>query len=165
MISSTISTPLGQMIAISDEQYLYLLEFVDCKGLDHEIEQLKRKTNVLIVQGKTPPIVSIEKELGLYFARKLKKFETPIKIMGTAFQQDVWRSLQTIGYGQTRSYKQLAQAVAKPKACRAVANANAANQLAIIVPCHRVINSDGKLGGYGGQVWRKKRLLELEDSL
>jgi AraC family transcriptional regulator of adaptative response/methylated-DNA-[protein]-cysteine methyltransferase len=150
------------MIAIADEQQLYLLEFVDCKGLSKEIERLERNTSASIVQGKNPPIVSIEKELELYFAGKLKKFETPIKIMGTPFRQDVWRSLQAIGYGETISYKQLAEAIGNPKACRAVANANGANQLAIIIPCHRVINSDGKLGGYGGGINRKQLLLDLE---
>lgn len=157
-----LKTPLGLMTAIADDESLYLLEFVDCRGLEREIERITQTTNLPIIFGSTPILNLIKKELKLYFECGLKEFKTPIKCLGTSFQKLVWIELQKIPYGQTRSYLNIAQAVGKPTACRAAAGANGANQLAIIIPCHRVINSNGKLGGYAGGVARKKWLLNHE---
>jgi AraC family transcriptional regulator of adaptative response/methylated-DNA-[protein]-cysteine methyltransferase len=160
-----IDTPLGPMIAIADQNALYLLEFVDRRGLEKEIEKLRIKTSSAILPGKTDPICQIEKELQLYFHGKLKAFKTPIHMMGSLFQKDVWLELQRIPIGETRSYRDIARAIKRPLAVRAVARANGANQFAILVPCHRVINTNGDLGGYGGGMARKKWLLAHEESM
>lgn len=157
-----IDSKLGPMLAIADDDGLYLLEFVDRRGLEREIERLRLKMKAAIIPGMTEPIQSIALELASYFNGTLVTFNTPIHIIGSEFQQLVWAELMRIPYGQTRSYTSQAEAIGKPTACRAVANANGANQLAIIIPCHRIINSDGKLGGYGGGISRKKWLIEHE---
>ena len=157
-----IDTPLGPMIAIADEVALFLLEFIDRRGLEREIERLRKKNRAAIIPGNTGPLQSIRDELELYFAGKLLEFKTPIALGGTPFQRKVWLELQKIAPGTTSAYSELACAVGNPAACRAVAGANGANQLAIIIPCHRVINIDGTIGGYGGGVMRKKWLLNHE---
>lgn len=157
--SHLLDTPLGPMLAVADEKVLYLLEFVDRPGLECEIEMLRKKLTSLIVPGKTAPIDSIEKELQQYFKAELSHFQTPIQLLGSSFQREVWRELQKIPLGQTRSYSEIARAIKKPSAVRAGANANGANQLAIIVPCHRVIRANGDLGGYGGGIAKKEWLL------
>jgi AraC family transcriptional regulator of adaptative response/methylated-DNA-[protein]-cysteine methyltransferase len=159
---SYIKTPIGEVIAIANEEKLLLLEFVDCRGIEGEIERLKKQTKSSIEPGTNKVLQSIEKELREYFAGKLKTFKTPLALSGTSFQESVWRALNKIPYGETRSYAQVAQSLGKPTAFRAVANANGANQLAIVIPCHRVINSNGELGGYGGHVHRKEWLLKHE---
>lgn len=160
--ASWLDTPLGPMLAVSDEQALYLLEFVDRRGLEREIERLRNKANAAIIPGDSSPIQSIEKELELYFSGSLKQFKTPICLIGSPFQKKTWQALIDIPYGETRSYMQQAQIIGKPLAYRAVANANGANQLAIVIPCHRVINANGELGGYGGGISRKQWLLDHE---
>ncbi len=157
-----LDTRLGPMLAISDEGALYLLEFVDRRGLEREVERLKKATRSMIVPGCTSPIKSIERELKLYFDGELKEFKTPLVFLGSSFTKHVWEELQKIPYGHTRSYAQIASAMGKPSAYRAVARANGANQLAIIIPCHRVINTNGELGGYGGGISRKQWLINHE---
>jgi methylated-DNA-[protein]-cysteine S-methyltransferase len=104
----------------------------------------------------------LRQELDLYFQGRLKVFATPLETIGTAFQQQVWNALLTIPYGETRSYKEQAQQLGNPKAVRAVAAANGQNKVSILIPCHRVIGSDGKLTGYAGGLNRKQSLLALE---
>ncbi len=157
-----IDTPLGPMIAISDEEALYLLEFVNRRGLEREIERLRKILRAAIIPGKTEIIDSIEKELKRYFRGELNQFLTPIMMVGTPFQKSVWSELMKIPIGKTRSYSDIAKKIGNSGAVRAVGSANGANQLAIIIPCHRVINHDGQLGGYGGGLARKKWLLEHE---
>lgn len=160
--ASWIDTPLGPMIAIADSDVLYLLEFIDRRGLEREVERLRIKLKAAIMPGSTAPIELIQKELKLYFTGSLRVFTTPIHILGSNFQQKVWNELLQIPYGQTRSYLKQAEAIGNGKAVRAVANANGANQFAIIIPCHRIINNNGELGGYGGGLMRKKWLIEHE---
>ncbi len=150
------------MLAISDDKSLYLLEFVDRKGLEKEIDQLKKKTKLSIVPGKTAPIEQIENELNDYFSQKPPTFKTPFILFGTPFQKRVWEELQKIPSGATRSYGEIAKAIGKPSAFRAVALANSMNQFAIMIPCHRVINSNGALGGYAGGIKKKEWLLKHE---
>ncbi|MCP5322721.1 MAG: methylated-DNA--[protein]-cysteine S-methyltransferase [Candidatus Paracaedibacteraceae bacterium] len=157
-----LETPLGPMVAISDDESLYLLEFFDRKGLSAEIEYLVKKKGAHIISATAPPLVSIKEELKAYFNGSLKKFETPFSLRGTDFQKLAWNALTEIPYGETRSYMQQAEAVNRSAAHRAVANANGANQLAIIIPCHRIINANGQLGGYGAGLARKKWLIEHE---
>ncbi|WP_040255919.1 methylated-DNA--[protein]-cysteine S-methyltransferase [Rickettsia hoogstraalii] len=160
--SAWLDTPLGSMLVISDEERLYLLDFAESKGLEHKIKRLKAKTKSAITEDRTKPILSIEEELKLYFNGTLQKFNTPIYLLGSPFQKMVWQELINIPYGKTRSYLNQAKALGKPTSYRAVANANGMNQLATIVPCHRIINSNGELGGYGGGLHRKKWLIEHE---
>lgn len=157
-----LDSPLGPMLAIADEEKLFLLEFVERRGLEKEIERLRKRMKIAIVPGVTEPLRSIERELKKYFEGKLKKFETPLFLLGSDFQKRVWKELIKIPYGTTRSYAAQAAAMGVPAATRAVANANGANQLAIIIPCHRIINSNGALGGYGGGLARKEWLLQHE---
>ena len=157
-----IETPIGTMIAIADKYSLYLLEFLDRKALPGEMEKLKKITNSEIVMGREEPIDLVEKELNLYFAGKILSFNTPLAEFGSRFTREVWDALRSIPVGELRSYSDIAQAIGSTSACRAVARANGANQISILIPCHRVIGADGTLTGYGGGLWRKKWLIEHE---
>ena len=107
-------------------------------------------------------ILLITNQLNEYFEGRRIEFTMPLVTPGTSFQETVWEELRRIPYGSTRSYKQQAEAINNPEAVRAVANANGVNRISILIPCHRVIGSDGQLTGYGGGLWRKKWLLDLE---
>lgn len=156
-------TKLGIMLAVASDTALYLLKFIDSPEQSGEVERLQKKTNSIILSGTTPIIRSIQEELNAYFNQQLKAFKTPIGFLGTPFQMQVWNALIKIPYGETRSYAEIARMINKPTAYRAVAQANSANQLSIIIPCHRVINNNGKLGGYNGGVTRKQWLLDHEE--
>ncbi|MCC8370499.1 MAG: methylated-DNA--[protein]-cysteine S-methyltransferase [Rickettsia endosymbiont of Stiretrus anchorago] len=160
--STFLDTPLGSMLAISDEEKLYLLDFAESKGLERKIKMLKVKTKLSIIDGNTKPISSVEKELKSYFDGNLQKFNTSLCLVGSEFQKLVWEKLMNVPYGETRSYFTQAKAVGKETAYRAVANANGANRFAIIIPCHRIINNNGELGGYASGLHRKKWLIEHE---
>lgn len=162
---SRINTPLGCMIAVADENVLYFLGFEDYLGLKLPVETMAKRLALKIKLGTTPVLAYIERELASYFAGELKEFKTPLTLQGTSFQQQTWQELQKIPYGQTCSYAAVAAALGKPSASRAIGRANGANQCAIIVPCHRVINANGTLGGYASGIERKQWLLEHEKSL
>lgn len=157
-----LDTPLGLMIAIADDKVLYLLEFVDRRGLEREVERLRIKIKAAIIPGQTVIIKQIKSELEQYFKGELREFKTPLFLLGSPFQKVIWEALKKIPLGQTKSYTDLAKLIGSPLACRAVANANGANQFAIIIPCHRVINTNGQLGGYAGGLVRKQWLLNHE---
>ena len=157
-----IDTVLGPMLAVADDRGLRLLEFVDRRALETEIALIRRKTGCIVVPGEHPILDQIESELDAYFQGSNLQFETPVELCGSSFEQDVWRELQSIPVGHTHSYAQVARAVNRSEAVRAVGRANGKNCLAIIVPCHRVIGSNGKLTGYGGGLWRKQWLLDHE---
>jgi len=157
-------TPLGDMLAIADEHYLYVLNFFDTVGFDKQINIWEKQTGFLCKEGISDPVHSIQQELKAYFLGELQEFKTPVKLFGTEFQQKVWRMLESIPFGQTISYTELAEKAGKPLACRAAANANAVNRLAILIPCHRVIRLGGALGGYAGGIVRKHWLIEHEQS-
>lgn len=160
--SAQIETPLGGMLAVADEEKLYLLEFADHKKLKKKLEHLEIYSHSAITPGETRILDSIKQELDLYFAGKLQNFSTPTHIEGSEFQSLIWHTLKEIPYGETISYSQLAANINRPLARRAAANANSANRFSIIVPCHRVVGSGGKLGGYGGGVPRKRWLIAHE---
>lgn len=165
LYSSIIQTPLGEMWALADEERLFLLEFMRSPALQKKTTLCKAVVSMQNIPRKTAPLISIEQELQAYFLGQLPQFNTPIGwLSGSSFQQQVWQALRTIPCGKTISYAQLAQKVERPLAHRAVANANGANWLAIIVPCHRVIRSGGQLGGYASGIERKRWLLEHEES-
>ncbi|MDA8383752.1 MAG: trifunctional transcriptional activator/DNA repair protein Ada/methylated-DNA--[protein]-cysteine S-methyltransferase [Betaproteobacteria bacterium] len=157
-----VETPLGAMLAIADEDALHLLEFSERKALPAELTRLRRRTGSAISFGRSAPIVSVKAELRAYFGGCLVGFSTPIIQHGSAFTRRVWQELAAIPPGTSRSYAEIAAAIGHPAAVRAVARANGANSIAIVVPCHRVIGSDGALTGYGGGLWRKRWLIEHE---
>ncbi len=111
-----------------------------------------------------PALQQVRGELDAYFAGGLERFETPLDLRGTEFQRDVWEALRRIPYGETRTYAEVAADVERPRACRAVGLANGANPVPLIVPCHRVVAAGGKLGGFGGGLDTKRKLLALEQS-
>lgn len=163
LISRTYSTPLGDMLALVSPQGLCLLEFAErTRGLEREIAQVNAARGGPAQAGESALTRQLGKELAEYFAGRRQGFDVPLDLVGTPFQQDVWRALLTIAYGHTRSYAEQSRQVGKPTAMRAVAAANGANKISIVVPCHRVIGSDGSLTGYGGGVVRKEWLLALE---
>lgn len=157
-----LETPLGTMFACATETGICLLEFSDRKMLETELKTLSQKLNASIVQGSSPHFDLLQQQLDEYFEGRRKTFTVPLCTPGTDFQQAVWKMLQTIPYGSTRSYKQQSIAIDKPEAVRAVAQANGMNRISILIPCHRVIGEDGSLTGYGGGLMRKQWLLELE---
>ncbi|MEP2026951.1 methylated-DNA--[protein]-cysteine S-methyltransferase [Reichenbachiella sp.] len=157
-----IPTPLGPMIAGATEKGICLLEFTDRRMIETQVERLRKYLKAELIPGQSPLFQTLTHELKQYFEGGLKKFTVPLETPGTEFQQKVWKVLQDIPYGKTRSYKEQAIAINNLKAIRAVATANGDNRIAIIIPCHRVIGSDGSMTGYGGGVWRKQKLLELE---
>jgi AraC family transcriptional regulator of adaptative response/methylated-DNA-[protein]-cysteine methyltransferase len=162
LTSTEFETILGPMLAIADEQALYLLEFLDGKKLAQKRKQLHLRTGFSISPGIAPPLQSIQKELASYFEGTLRAFTTPVCLNGTVFQQRAWKALQAIPYGETRAYADMANQIGQPTAFRAVANANGANLLPIIIPCHRVIQMDGRLGGFSSGIHRKEWLLAHE---
>lgn len=160
--SCVITTPLGSMIALADDAALYFLAFEDQADLKEELARLTKQTGATVVSGTNAIIKMTSIELKDYFEGKLITFKTPVKLFGTPFQVKVWQALQTIPFGKTVSYAQLSHGIGLPTAFRAVANANGANRLPLIIPCHRVIKSDGQLCGYNAGVSRKAWLLEHE---
>ncbi|CAB4600077.1 MAG: bifunctional transcriptional activator/DNA repair enzyme AdaA [Betaproteobacteria bacterium] len=157
-----LTTPLGPMLAMAEASGVVLLEFCDRPALPRELEDLRHNHGYAAVPGDHPNLRKLEGELSRYFNGHLVEFSVPIFAPGTAFDGAVWEALSRIPYGATRSYAELAQAIGHPTAVRAVAGANGRNRLAILLPCHRVIASDGGLGGYGGGTARKAFLLKLE---
>jgi AraC family transcriptional regulator of adaptative response/methylated-DNA-[protein]-cysteine methyltransferase len=141
-----------------------LLEFTDRRMLDAQFVTLRRVFKRPIVPGSNAILEKLREQLSAYFAGKLRKFTVPLQSPGSPFQQKVWDELQRIPYGKTISYEELADRAGTPHAQRAAGSANGKNRIAIVIPCHRVVNKSGKLGGYGGGLWRKQRLLEIEQA-
>lgn len=157
-----IETDLGTMVACATDKGVCLLEFSDRKGLETELKQLAKYHNANIVQGQNKYFKQLKEELDAYFEGRLKEFNVPLDISGTDFQKQVWQALVEIPYGTTSSYLRQAEVLGNPLSVRAVANANGMNKIAIIIPCHRVVGSDGSLTGYAGGLWRKRKLIDLE---
>ena len=157
-----IPTPLGDMVAVTDKSALHLLEFVDRKALRTELAKLESQAKDRIGIGRTTVSEQVSAELDAFFSGVSASFQTPLAYHGSDFSRRVWEQLREIPPGQTRSYASIAKAIGRPSATRAVARANGANQIALIIPCHRVIGADGSLAGYGGGLWRKQKLLEIE---
>lgn len=157
-----LRSPLGPLLAGATSAGLCLLEFTDRRMLAAQLTTLRKLVPVPVVPGTNDHLKRAEAELAAYFDGKLRAFTVPLVYPGTDFQRRVWDQLLAIPYGETRSYEQLAQAVGEPNAARAVGRANGLNRLAVVIPCHRVVNKGGALGGYGGGLRRKEFLLELE---
>ncbi len=165
LYSTWLETPIGSMIVISDETHLFLFEFVDRRGLENEILQLRKRLHATILPERKKVVDLLEQQLDQYFADELIQFTVPIQLIGSEFQKNVWKNLIEIPIGETMSYKALAEKLKKPSASRAVANANGANIISILIPCHRVVRSNGELGGYGGGIARKEWLLDHEKKI
>jgi methylated-DNA-[protein]-cysteine S-methyltransferase len=142
----SVATPIGLLLLSADDGRLTGVAFAASAG--------PRSTEPLLLEA--------EAQLDAYFAAELERFELPLALRGTEFQRSVWEALLEIPYGSTTTYSELAAAIGRPSACRAVGAANGRNPLAVIVPCHRVIGAAGGLTGYGGGLERKRRLLALE---
>lgn len=139
---------IGWLEIVCNNDYLLEINFVS--------EKKEENTNAIV--KKT--IVQLDE----YFAGVRKIFDIPLQVKGTKFQEQVWNALLTIPYGKTASYKDIAVAIKNDKAVRAVGSANGKNKIPIVIPCHRIINLNGKLGGYAGELWRKEKLLEIENA-
>jgi AraC family transcriptional regulator of adaptative response/methylated-DNA-[protein]-cysteine methyltransferase len=160
--TTSFETPLGTMLAAATDEGICLLEFTERKILDKEFSDITRLLKAEIKAGENKHFEPLRNQLSEYFEAKRKTFDLPLVMTGTDFQKEVWNELMKIPYGSTRSYKEQSIAINKLDAIRAVAGANGNNKIAIIIPCHRVIGEDGSLTGYGGGLWRKKWLLDLE---
>ena len=160
-----IETPIGTMYAAATVEGICMLEFTDRKMLETEFKDLAKSLNAIIIQGENPHFIPLEKELAEYFLGKRTEFTVPLSPVGTDFQKSVWKILMKIPYGETWNYKKQSEVLGDAKKVRAVANANGMNKISILIPCHRVIGSNGTLTGYGGGIWRKQKLLELEKAI
>lgn len=157
-----LATPLGTMLAGATDEALCLLEFADRRQLKAQLERIQRRVKCRFLPARNDLIGRTHQQLEEYFAGRRRAFDVPLELTGTDFQETVWRALLEIPYGTTESYADLARRIGRPTAVRAVARANGDNRIPVIVPCHRVIGADGRLTGYGGGLWRKQRLLDLE---
>ncbi|HEY1860010.1 MAG TPA: methylated-DNA--[protein]-cysteine S-methyltransferase [Gemmataceae bacterium] len=155
-------SPIGPLVVGAVEEGICLLEFSDRRMLEAQFTTLRKRFGCAIVPGKHPHLDQLKEALARYFAGQLREFQVPVIYPGTPFQQAVWDGLRRIPYGETCSYEDLARDVGAPSAHRAVGRANGMNRVAIVLPCHRVVNKGGQLGGYGGGLWRKQFLLDLE---
>lgn len=161
---SWLRSPLGPLVAGATAEGVCLLEFTDRRMLEAQLAAVGKLFGAPILPGFNEHLERLQVELARYFAGSSRTFSVPLTYPGTPFQRRVWEQLLAIPYGETRSYQQLAGAVGEPKAVRAVGRANGLNRIAILIPCHRVVNKNGELGGYGGGLRRKQYLLDLERS-
>lgn len=157
LVTKEIETPVGIMIAGVSGDKLRVFEFTEPERLARQHAHLENSE-----PGDNPLFKELERQLQLYFEAKLTKFDIPLQPTGTPFQQRVWDALQSIPFGETRSYGDLASSLGDRGCVRAVGRANGSNPIAILIPCHRVIATNGTLCGYGGGLWRKEKLLTLE---
>lgn len=157
-----VPSPLGPLVAGATEEGICLLEFTDRRMLEAQFQTVRRHFKVPVVPGSHPHLEQLKRELAAYFEGKLQRFTVPLVFPGSPFQRRVWEELLKVPYGETRSYQDLAGAIGSVAAVRAVGRANGMNRIGIIIPCHRIVNKNGELGGYGGGLRRKQYLLDLE---
>lgn len=162
ILTKDIETKLGTMVGGITENKLCLLEFKDPNRLSRTLSKLEKTYKYTLIDGEHDLFKMVVKELNSYYDGDLKQFSLPLLMIGTEFEKNVWDKLLTIPYGQTKSYLEIAKSINNPTGFRAVARANGSNNISIIIPCHRVIASNGNLQGYGGGLWRKELLLNLE---
>lgn len=156
-------SPVGMLVGGATNDAVVLLQFADDMPRADVITLLERRYARPISETGNPHLTVLSAELASYFSGTLKQFSVPLTYDGSGFQRDVWGELLKIPYGETRSYQDIADALGMPNATRAVGHANGQNRIAIVIPCHRVVNTGGALGGYGGGLWRKRKLLDLEN--
>lgn len=183
-----IDTPLGTLLAGATDRGLCMLEYPDYRSLETDLTSLSKAIGITFGEGRIfgtssgkpgasgtsgAPLIeknnavfeALRTQLAEYFAGTRREFDLPLHLVGTDFQKQAWLALRHIPYGRTSTYLTQAQSIGRTSAVRAVANANGKNRISIILPCHRVIGSDGSLTGYGGGLWRKRKLLELEGAI
>jgi AraC family transcriptional regulator of adaptative response/methylated-DNA-[protein]-cysteine methyltransferase len=165
VLLSWLRSPLGPLVAGATADGICLLEFTDRRMLEAQFAAVRKLFAAPVVPGSNEHLEKLADEIASYFTGSLRNFSVPLIYPGTPFQERVWQQLLAIPYGETRSYEDLAIAVGDKKAVRAVGRANGLNRIAIVIPCHRVVNKSGALGGYGGGLRRKQFLLDLESSL
>jgi AraC family transcriptional regulator of adaptative response/methylated-DNA-[protein]-cysteine methyltransferase len=165
IVVRSVESPLGPLLTGATSDAVCLLEFTDRRRLETQMDAMRRRFRCAVVHGDNTHLARLRSELDDYFAGRLHRFTVPLAAPGTPFQERVWAALLEIPYGQTLSYEELARKIGAPGSQRAVGTANGMNRIAIAIPCHRVINKNGKLGGYGGLLWRKEALLQLEQGL
>jgi AraC family transcriptional regulator, regulatory protein of adaptative response / methylated-DNA-[protein]-cysteine methyltransferase len=161
-VLTRIDTPIGEMIAGATDTHLLMFEFEHRRMYQSQLERVQRAANCELRPGESPVFDLLRSQLDEYFRGDRREFDLRLDVSGTEFQMCVWSALRRIPCGTTTSYGRLAESIGRPSAVRAVARANGDNRVSIIIPCHRVIGSDGTLVGYGGGLWRKRKLLELE---
>jgi AraC family transcriptional regulator of adaptative response/methylated-DNA-[protein]-cysteine methyltransferase len=162
VVITLLESPLGPLLAGATDKGINFLEYTDRRMLEHNLETMRRRFSCGVVPGRHPLLEQLREELHEYFRGQRREFTSPLASRGTPFQNKVWQELRRIPCGKTISYDELARRIGQPTAQRAVARANGMNYIAILIPCHRVIGKDGSLTGYGGGLWRKRLLLELE---
>lgn len=162
IFKTTMKSPVGELLLGANEEGITFVEFASEKGTV-QLEKLRKKLKDDMIEGENEHLTRLKVQLDEYFKGKRTAFDLNLVLTGTPFQKQVWKALMDIPFGKTRSYKEQATAIGKPSAVRAVANANGDNLISIVIPCHRVIGSNGSLTGYGGGLDRKKWLLDLEN--
>lgn len=162
IVVAWIESPVGPLLAAARDGGICLLEYTDRRMLEHNMAEMRRRLGGSVVPGRHPLLDELRRQLGEYFEGHRRGFAVPLEPRGTEFQERVWARLLEIPHGETISYDELAMRIGQPTAQRAVARANGDNRISILIPCHRVIGKDGTLTGYGGGLWRKRLLLELE---
>ncbi len=160
---SYLKTKVGELVFGSFEGKICILDFRYRKKRELVDNRIKRYLGTEFVEVEDEIIVEAKRQIVEYLKGERKIFNIPILTIGTSFQKRVWKELMNINYGETISYLELAKRINNPRAFRAVASANGANAIALVIPCHRVISSDGSLGGYGGGLEAKKFFIELEN--
>lgn len=157
----TVDSPIGPLLVAATQKGLVRVAF-GLEDFDAVLTALAERVSPRVLESR-PRLDAVAAELDEYFSGRRREFDLPLDFaMSSGFRQEVQRYLPHIGYGQTRSYKQVAESIGNPKAVRAVGTACATNPLPVVVPCHRVLRSDGGLGGYLGGLEAKSALLELE---
>jgi AraC family transcriptional regulator of adaptative response/methylated-DNA-[protein]-cysteine methyltransferase len=157
-----VPSPLGPLVAGATDDGVCLLEFSDPRMLETQFDAVRRVFQLPTVPGTNGHLEQLQSELTGYFAGTVREFSVPLVFPGTTFQRRVWQHLLRIPYGETQSYQDVADSVGHPTAVRAVGRANGMNRIGIVIPCHRVVNKNGDLGGYGGGLRRKQFLLNWE---
>jgi methylated-DNA-[protein]-cysteine S-methyltransferase len=157
-------TQIGELILGAYENQLCLLDFKHRKGRLRIDNRLQKGLKATYTEQDDPVLTETKKQLNEYFSGQREAFTIPLLTVGTDFQKSVWRALINVPYRQTSTYLNIAQEIQNPKAVRAVANANGANAISIIIPCHRIIGTNGQLVGYAGSLPVKQRLLNIENS-
>ncbi len=158
------TSPVGPLLLGAHDRHLCFIRFMEIDECLKQLIALQHQFGKPLRTGMHRVLTQTEEELTDYFSGSRQQFTVPVKPHGTAFQQQVWQALREIPYGMTWSYEQLASHIGQPTASREVGLANGANPVPIIIPCHRVIRKGGEIGGYGGGLWRKARLLQLEEA-
>ena len=162
IVYKIVGSPIGKFVAGATLKGCCVYEFLDRGGLKTIKTRIEKRYKMKMMKGTNKFIDQMETQVNEYYRGKRKKFSLKLDLQGTKFEIIDWLELMKIPYGETRSYGEIAKQLCKPGAARAVGRANGANYLPIIIPCHRVIEANGNLRGYGGKLWRKKFLLDLE---